>query len=156
MNDEIESFEAELRRRRPTPLPRDLVGRIGDELAPRRHHPIHVWWWVVALPAAAALALAFTWPGRSHPRPKPGLPPLTQAAAPVPTASGDTLAPVSIENVLFSARDEGLVRLDDGAPARRQRLHFIDTITWQNPDSNVFVVWTFPREEVRIVRVVYY
>ena len=55
----------------------------------------------------------------------------------------------------MSARDEGLVTLEDGTPARRARLQFVDTITWKNPRTNSSLRWSVPREEVRIVPVVF-
>lgn len=61
------------------------------------------------------------------------------------------MKPIAAENVLVSARDEGLVTLADGTAARRERLHFVDTITWKNPRTNASLVWTVPREEVRVV-----
>ena len=76
----------------------------------------------------------------------------TNAALP----SADTpLKPVAAENVLVSARDEGLVILEDGTSARRERLQFVDTITWKNPRTNSSLRWSVPREEVRIVPVVF-
>ena len=61
------------------------------------------------------------------------------------------MKPIAAENVLVSARDEGLVTLADGTEARRERLHFVDTITWKNPRTHASLVWTVPREEVRVV-----
>jgi hypothetical protein len=164
MNDDLEQFEAELRRRRPQALSPVLVDRIRRELVPlpRRRSVLREWWWAFALPTAAAAGLVVTlaWrsPARRHPVPAPlaqSSAPTVAPAAPVQTAA-EPLAPVKIENVLFSARDEGLVRLADGSPARKQRLQFVDTITWKNPGSNASIVWTLPREEIRVVRVIYY
>ena len=61
--------------------------------------------------------------------------------------------PVAAENVLYAVRDEGLVTLANGTPARRERLNYVDTITWKNPRTNASVRWTVPREEVRVVPV---
>jgi hypothetical protein len=55
--------------------------------------------------------------------------------------------------VLYAAEDEGIVTLDDGRPARRERLHYVDTVTWRNPRTNASLTWSVPREEVRIVPV---
>ena len=64
-------------------------------------------------------------------------------------------APVALaeEDGLVRARDEGFVTLDDGTPARRERLVFVDTITWSDPRTNASLTWTVPREEVRVVPV---
>jgi hypothetical protein len=60
---------------------------------------------------------------------------------------------VAAENVLISARDEGVITLADGTPARRERLQYVDTITWRNPRTRASIVWSVPREEVRVVPV---
>jgi hypothetical protein len=44
--------------------------------------------------------------------------------------------PVSAEKVVYGARDEGVVILDDGTTARRLSKHYVDTITWRNPRTN--------------------
>jgi hypothetical protein len=79
--------------------------------------------------------------------------------APVETSGAplaeQTLKPVAAENVLVSASDEGFVTLADGTAARRERLQFVDTITWKNPRTNSSLRWSIPREEVRIVPVVF-
>ena len=61
--------------------------------------------------------------------------------------------PVAAEKVLYAARDEGLVTLEDGTTARRERLSYVDTITWKNPRTNASLTWSVPREEVRVVPV---
>jgi len=63
--------------------------------------------------------------------------------------------PVAAENVLYAAQDEGLVALADGTPARRVRSSYVDTITWKNPRNNASLRWSVPREEVRVVPVVF-
>jgi hypothetical protein len=47
------------------------------------------------------------------------------------------------------------VTLDDGTPARRARLKFVDSVTWRDPRSNASLTWTVPREEVRVMPVVF-
>ena len=71
-------------------------------------------------------------------------------------ASNETpLKPVAAENVLISATDEGLVTLDDGTQARRERLQYVDTITWKNARTNASLTWRVPREEVRVVPIAF-
>jgi hypothetical protein len=65
------------------------------------------------------------------------------------------LKPVAAENLLVVASDEGLVTLDDGTPARRERRQYVDTITWKNPRTNASLTWSMPREEVRVVPIVF-
>ena len=67
----------------------------------------------------------------------------------------DPLKPVAAENVLISATDEGLVTLEDGTRARRERLQYVDTITWKNARTNASLTWRVPREEVRVVPIAF-
>jgi hypothetical protein len=149
MDDELQDFEAELKRLQPAEPSPALAARIGRELAVGETRPsaakIH-WVWFATLPVAAALAILLSQAGT----PKSGS---NSAGIVLRTApsSPETLKPVAAENVLYSARDEGLVVLDDGTPARRERLQFVDTITWKNPHTNASLRWTVPREEVRVV-----
>jgi hypothetical protein len=146
MDKELHDFEAELTRLQPAAPSRALEQRIERELrsAPvSRSHARVSWVWFVALPAAAAVAILLS-------RPDVQLPARERTAAQPPPAA-EVLKPVAAENVLYSARDEGLVELEDGTPARRERLQFVDTITWKNPRTNASLRWTVPREEVRVV-----
>ncbi|MBL9200681.1 MAG: hypothetical protein JNL39_09255 [Opitutaceae bacterium] len=148
--DDLSKLEAELRSLRPAPVSTALTARIARDLAaaapPRREAPLH-WFWAIALPAAAAVVamLLQVLPER---RAESSL-----AAALRPAEA--QLKPVAAENVLVSVRDEGLVTLDDGSPARRERLRYVDTIQWRNPRTNASLIWTVPREEVRVVPVVF-
>lgn len=160
MDDELFRLEAELKRLRPAVPSRDLLLRLEAELAPaaaargasvvRRGR---AWWvWAGALPIAAALAVAFVVNTRRPPIPTNQV--LVAAHAPVAaTANEAVFKPVAAENVLYAVSDEGLVTLDDGTSARRERLSYVDTITWKNPRTNASVRWTVPREEVRVVPV---
>lgn len=154
MNDDVQQLEDELRRRSPLSLSPELVAKIGQELGPmRRKHSIwSAGWWTVALPMTAAALLAIAWiGGRRWATPRRQTPSARQETTPLT----DVLKPIAVENVLYAAKNEGMVFLNDGSLARRQRLQFVDTITWKNPTTNVAVTWTVPREEIRVVRVVY-
>ena len=169
MDDDLQKLEAELKLLRPAAPTRDLLARIERELATPlaatvpAHRPSRLWWlWAGAVPAAAALAVMVTLRTRNHQAPSPiaAPTPASVAATPQPTNAEQLVAesaaafkPVAAENVLYAAQDEGLVTLDDGTPARRERLNFVDTITWRNPRTNAQVRWTIPREEVRVVPV---
>ena len=147
MDEELHHLEAELKRLQPATPSRQLAARIGRELAPPpRQSPVFWWLWRAALPAVALAILIVIAMRRDASRP-----PLPKTAAAL--EAGDVLKPVAAENVLYSARDEGLVTLDDGSPARRERLNYVDTITWRNPRTNASLKWSVPREEVRIVPV---
>lgn len=148
--DNDEQLEAELKQFRPAAPPRRLVENIASELSAgssRRSMPGVAWPWAVALAAAAALAFLL---------PQFGNNPVAPVASAVPAASPESaFKPVAAEKVLVSANDEGLVTLDDGTPARRERLHYVDTITWRNPRTNASLTWSVPREEVRVVPVAF-
>ena len=157
MDDELKQLEAELGRLRPVSPSRELVQRVGTELATvpaQRRMPWLEWMMAAALPAAAVIALILTLIPRSNdvaeqPKPKSG-------ESAVEIASQQTsLKPVAAEKVLVSADDEGLVTLADGTPARRERLHYVDTITWKNPRTNASLTWSLPREEVRVVPIAF-
>ncbi len=150
MDDELNSLESELRGLRPASVSRALSDRVSGALAaaPMRgaNATVH-WFWAGALPAAAAvvavlLQLAPAKRGDSR-------------SSTAVVASDVQLKPFAAENLLVSARDEGLVTLDDGTTARRERLRFVDTIVWKNPRTNASLTWTVPREEVRVVPVVF-
>lgn len=172
MDDELQQLEAELTRLRPAAPTRDFLARVERELsvpivapAPVRR-PAPLWWLLTGvLPAAAALAVMITVAVRNRPQPPAPTPhpaeetvavaaPLTSPIlTPQPRETPAAFKPVAAENVLYAARDEGLVTLDDGTPARRERLNYVDTIVWKNPRTNASVRWTVPREEVRVVPV---
>ncbi len=147
MHDEFQELEAELKRLRPAAPSLALRDRIARELAaaPARRAlaPVHRVW-AVALPAAAAAVALLA-----------QLAPSSGIRGPAWLADDAALKPVAAENVLVSARDEGLVTLDDGTTARRERLQFVDTIVWKNPRTHASLTWTVPREEVRVVPVVF-
>jgi anti-sigma-K factor RskA len=158
MDDELQQLEAELKSLRPAaPTPR-LVARIERELAPaaRRRQPFDfaqgrpaplLWFWAAALPAAAALAIVVGSVMRRD------LASSRDATQPALADDRAVLKPITAENVLYSATDEGLVTLDDGTRARRERLNYVDTITFKNPRTNASLKWSVPREEIRVVPV---
>ncbi len=172
MDNELDHLEAELKGLQPAELSPELVARIERDLT---QSPVHVpsevptrralasmhWLWMAALPAAAAVALVA---GRFSSKPpaqettvaavEPAVTPAPALPAPASTTAVRTaLKPVAAENLLVYAADEGLVTLDDGTPARRERLQYVDTITWKNPRTNASLTWRVPREEVRVVPV---
>lgn len=173
MDKELHELEEELKRLRPVAASPDLVARIEQELksAPLASGPapraaLH-WLWTMALPAAAAVAIAVIpfalkrgAAARDASVAAPADSPVAVAAnvasATSPGASeASVLKPIAAENVLVASRDEGLVTLDDGTPARRERRQYVDTITWQNPRTHASLTWRVPREEVRVVPVLF-
>ena len=159
MDNETDQLEAELSRLRPARPSRRLLTRIESELAivtvPRRF-PWTEWILAAALPAAAAVTLLLTQFSRngvdSVVAESNSTPPAGSASIPFSEAP---LKPVAAEKVLVSADDEGFVTLLDGTPARRERVHYVDTITWRNPRTNASLTWSVPREEVRVVPIAF-
>jgi anti-sigma-K factor RskA len=163
MDDELKQLENELRRLTPAAPSPELLARIDRDLAVsaleagpaadalRKRAGFGPWWWWIAgaLPAAAAVAFLLAR------RPTVSDVSAGTTEAPGATAEQTALKPVAAENLLVAAQDEGLVTLDDGTPARRARLHYLDTITWKNPRTNASLTWTVPREEVRVVPVTF-
>jgi hypothetical protein len=150
MDDELNNLESELHGLQPVPVSRALSERVGAALVatPARgvNATVH-WFWAAVLPAAAAVVaimLQLIPAQRGDPRSSSAF-----------VAGEVQLKPFAAENVLVSARDEGLVTLDDGTTARRERLRFVDTIVWKNSRTNASLTWTVPREEVRVVPVIF-
>ncbi len=155
MDDELQQLEAELKRLQPAPPPPALARRIARELeaAPAQRRLAEVHWLWAALPAAAAVALVFTQFARERVTDEGRSASHFAPALATDATSVASLKPVAAENLLVAAADEGLVTLADGTPARRERLQFVDTITWKNPHTNASLTWQVPREEVRVVPV---
>ncbi len=164
MDEDLKTFEAELTRLQPAAPSRALFARVASELGAAgstaatsrpvaRIEARPAWFWALSAPlaAAAAVAVMFTRVPTEGRAPSARAEMVRAAAEESPTA----LKPVTAENVLYSASDEGLVTLDDGTPARRERLRYVDTITWRNPRTNASLTWTVPREEVRVVPVLF-
>jgi hypothetical protein len=103
--------------------------------------------------AAATLAVVLFRPDQAAVlNPGDGSPAATVAAVPL-TAN---LVPVSAENLLFGAeQDEGIFMVG-GAPARRMRLHYLDTTVWEDRTTGQTVRFVQPREEIRLVSLATY
>jgi hypothetical protein len=155
MSDHDTDLENELRDIAPAAPPARLAVRLAQELAtPPR---VAAWsrparralWasWSLTAAAAAAAAVAW-WPAGT---PAGDLPP--QAVVDRPAAVEDGVVPVGTSNVLTGARDEGVVLLEDGRPARRVRLHFVDTVRLRDAADGADIAVSRPREEVRFVPV---
>jgi hypothetical protein len=142
VDDDLDNLEAELMRLRPRALRPGFRSRVERALGrPRRISDAWIW---VSVPAAALFAAAALFWGR----------PSAGPVAPTPVAEA-AFKPVGIRDVLVNSRDEGYVVLADGRTARRMIEAHVDTITWRNPRSAASIQWSVPREELRIVPVVF-
>jgi hypothetical protein len=147
MDEELQALEAELKRLAPRRPEAGLLRRIERDLAPRRR--LRLAW--IALPLAAGAVAAFVL------RPQPAAKsPATARGALATTgapANPPLFKPVKVDNVLYATRDDGIVTLADGQPARRLRKAYLDTVVWRDPQSNASLRWTVPRSEVVVTPV---
>ncbi|MEO6569219.1 MAG: hypothetical protein ABIO94_10695 [Opitutaceae bacterium] len=141
MDEELKSLEEELRQLRPRDPSVHLVRRLDlAMIKPRRGGKSWMLW--VAFPAAAGLGLL-------------ALNVETLSSIAAKSQSTASFKPVAAENLLLDASDEGYTTFEDGTPARRVRRSYIDTITWKDPRTNASLTWSVPREEVRVIPVVF-
>ena len=167
MTEDFTDLEQELKRLRPRSLPAPMVGRIAGELAaepPAKRSAVSQWRsWILPAAAATILAVAVTSiPFVTRDRTSATTPQKTSVAnpphdqTPKVAASVDAtskLRPVRATNVLYDAVNEGVVRLEDNTLARRMRLNYLDTITWENPQNGAQLQRTVPREEILFIPV---
>ena len=160
MDDDLQQLEAELTCLRPAAPPPEMLARLDaalacDALAAAEARVARRWWiWAGTLPIAAALVVALIVAVRRGPSRATVPSEDGTVARPGPSAPAENVfKPIAAENVLYAVSDEGFVTLDDGTAARRERLSYVDTITWKNPCTNASVRWTVPREEIRVVPV---
>ncbi|MEO6002020.1 MAG: hypothetical protein ABIZ04_20630 [Opitutus sp.] len=144
MDEELLKLESELSALRPAQPSADLQLRLAQIRPVARTTARALRWSWLALPAAAALTLAYF----------NATPTAPSNAAPVVTAS-PTFKPVSAKNVLLDSRDDGYATLTDGTPVHRTREIYLDTITWKNPQTKASLTWSVPREEIRIIPVAF-
>jgi hypothetical protein len=140
MNEEDDLLESELRSVALRPPSRALEERIAAELAPA--------------PARKTSPARF-----GFSKPTLILTPLATAAAftlLLLKLTPDELRPVSIANSLYDTENEGIVTLEDGQPAQRVRLLYIDTITWANVRGGASLQMSRPREEIQLLPLTYH
>lgn len=153
MNDLDHDLEMELRQLRPAEPPARMASAIDHDLredtsrgwSPRVRVSLWASWALTA--AAAALAIAAWWPASI------GAGTAAQSTTVTPESN---VVPIASTNVLWDARDEGIVVLDDGSAARKVRLHYVDTVRLQDRDASSSIAVSRPREEVRFVPVSFY
>ena len=139
MDDDLKRLEDELGRLRPAAPRPEFLSRVEEAL--NRRPIVQTWWVWASLPVAAALVLVLHWPRR--------------IAAPLAAVPAASFEPVDVRDVLVSSRDEGYITLADGRPARRLIEAHLDTIVWRNPKSAESIQWSVPREELKIIPIVY-
>jgi hypothetical protein len=160
MTDDFTDLENELKHLRPRSVPAPLVGRVAAVLAAEpqtRRGPLAGWRaWILPAAAAALLAVTVTSIPFLVREPDATAAPATatsQQQVTTTVASSAKLQPVRATNVLYEAVNEGIVYLDPETPARRMRLSYLDTITWEDPSSGASLQRSVPREEIYFVPV---
>lgn len=149
MDNDLLELEAELKRLRPITPSELLEARIDSALAANSRHGWSALW--LAFPAAAAVALAaFV---QMHPAEVAST--ATPVRTPASVAAAPRYRPVFADNLLYDARDEGLVTLSDGSLARRYRSSYVDTITWRDPRTQASLKWSVPRTEEHVIPVLF-
>jgi hypothetical protein len=167
MNAEsIDSLEAELRRLRPAApgpclaraIERALAAPTDDaqllpDRARTRRFPVLLAasWGITAIAAAIVLVLMIRGATPGPPTTASNHP----AGAPVVAAESRgaayALMPTQSVGYLVDARDEGVVFLGDGIPARQVRYQFIDTFELRAKAGGGSVRVSYPRDEIRVV-----
>lgn len=169
MNDPNDDFEVQLRSLKPAAPAPLLADRIAEVLSTRpRTAPGHTstwraqvdrWFgpvpsfaWAIgaAVIVMGGLAVAIMWPGddaTSTPALRLGdrRPETAEATSPPNAAPVQFARAVSTPQAVH---DDGLVKDDSGAIARRVRYEFTDTLEWRDSETGAQVVVSFPREEV--------
>jgi hypothetical protein len=171
MNDPNESLENELRALRPAAPPARLARAIARTLDPDADRAaarvplaagvprparlsLVISWGITA--AAACVALAFAFRGKPAPNVDPAPNPSAQVdRTDAGLPAGLRMLPVSTTGYLFATRDEGIVMLQDGRPARKMRYEFVDTVQMRALGESAAVSVSYPREEVRLIPVAF-
>lgn len=168
MDESLQQLEDELkslRLRAPSPqlvdrLTAELAAETDELAAPVRRYTtassFRSWQWfgwrAAGLAAILALGAGVGWVAFQSRVTSPAAPVQRLAAAdPAPVEARDEFRPVAATNVLYELKDEGLVEVDGGVPARQVRARYLDTYTWKNPRGNSSLKWSVPRDEVRVL-----
>lgn len=145
--NEISELELELQRLRPLRPSARLRANLERELTATPRGTLLRFSWLL-VPIAAGLAILMNLPSsRDHAVSQP-----TVSTASLPKSAAPFKL-IAAENILLDSRDEGLVTLADGTPARRLRESYVATLVWKNPRTDASFKWTVPREEFRVVPV---
>lgn len=138
MNDnELHALESQLRRLRPRASSEFFEARLEAALETRRPRAGFA---LLRAVAAAGFAAGVAW--------------LAALSPEMSAVDRVALRPLAAEEVLQSARDEGLVTLDDGTTAQRLRLRYLETLSWSGGGRTLTLM--AQREELRIVPVTAY
>jgi hypothetical protein len=152
-NDDLERFEAELRRIEPAPLPEELRGRLlnakpseklARSAAPRRAISLPLWLqalrWVATAASVVLIAIVgwnAGWRRAGH----------TPREVPAAETAGLKADDVQIRRDLISDFD-AVARLPGGEPVRFRCRKWMDQVTVRDKYRGLIVAQTSPRVEV--------
>jgi hypothetical protein len=162
MND-FSELETELRKLRPAAVSDELMARIERALveqpitstptsAVSRRKPVSIDWRFLGFGLAAAVALMLLAKvGNDRPvKNQETVAALTPPPARITTpARADEFIPTGMTQVVYHARDEGLVFAKGSEnPVRRLRYQKRETLQWQQPATGASLRVSYPSEEI--------
>jgi hypothetical protein len=161
MND-FSELETELRKLRPAAVSDELTARIEHALAEQpvtstptsavsRRKPVSIDWRFLGFGLAAAVALMLLAKvGNDRPiKNQETVAALTPPPARIAPASAGEFIPTGMTQVVYHARDEGLVfAKGSDNPVRRLRYQKRETLQWQQPATGASLRVSYPSEEV--------
>jgi len=158
MNNEPEfdpTLESELRQIRPAKMDEALLERISHTAANSSSHPqtstlrSHRWLWLIPITATAVIVLALT----LSPQKPDDQPDKTAAKSSNKPTKEETieLFPVSRNNQIVEAINEGIIHIEGRQPYRSVRMQVVDSYQWAQPNGVTRVQYQVPREERLLV-----
>ena len=161
MND-FSELETELRKLRPAAVSDELTARIERGFSEQplsstptsavsRRKPVKINWRFLGFGIAAATALMLLAKvGSDHSAKKQEtVAALTSTPARMTPASAGKFIPTGMTQVVYRARDEGLVFAEGvDNPVRRMRYRMRETLQWRQPDTGASLRVSYPSEEV--------
>ena len=158
MNNEPEfdpTLEEELRQVKPAHIDETLLERISHAATDRPSAPQvstrrpHRWLWLIPFTATAAIVLALTLsPQKTDNQPDK----IAAKSLNKPTKEEPIeLFPVSKNNQIVEAINEGIIHIEGRQPYRSVRMQVVDSYQWAQPNGVTRVQYQVPREERLLV-----
>lgn len=151
MNLSDENLEKELAAFQPVQPNERLRQQISNSLdRPEitNTRPVLKIWPIIAFATVACLVLVFK---ISSPHSNSEAPETTSERLLGASAKSATFQPVSAEQHLLEAFDEGVVLTVNDQPVRKLRYEFVDTVTMVNTNDGSLYTMEIPREEILLL-----
>lgn len=151
MNLSDENLEKELAAFQPVQPNERLRQQISNSLdRPEitNTRPVLKIWPIIAFATAACLVLVFK---ISSPHSNSEAPETASERLIGASAKSATFQPVSAEQHLLEAFDEGVVLTVNDQPVRKLRYEFVDTVTMVNTNDGSLYTMEIPREEILLL-----